>query len=341
MSIKKMNPIKNYGCVTIKSSKFMLFISLTTICLLPLINYALAYYKPYYCGINEGQTYIWTTKFDKDPFQDYIEDLGYSEAYAENFTDWWFDQSEWDEDVEGWKIYILEIRDEKVFDYDSDEINCVPYLYNFYETENWDEKDWDREDHNKRAIIPKFDEDYYSDHMAFSYGLFKCFVSANTDWDDLADGFEDELEDDNEEGGANEEKRIFFFTEEECGISTKWEPKFTKKCEEHESKSIYTRDGILLYYVWTYDGDTIAEIVLEGAFLYYNWWWIFLSIIAIASIVILVTLLILAKKPEIPKPAIAKPPVVPPLSVKFCPTCGKPVKADDNFCTSCGSSLKE
>ena len=40
-------------------------------------------------------------------YQDYIEDLGYSEDFAANYTDELFDD-ELDDDVTGWKIKILE-----------------------------------------------------------------------------------------------------------------------------------------------------------------------------------------------------------------------------------------
>lgn len=317
--------------------------------LLPLINYVVADDdKPSYCGINEGDNYIWKTEFDKDPLEDYYEDLGYSEAQAENLTNiiWGLD-----EDLEGWRIYILQIKDEKDFDYKNDEIDYVPYLYNLYETEDWEEKDWDREEHNERGIIPEYDDDLYLANTYWHMGLFKWFVDPKTDWDELADNLEEEFEDYNEEGDADDEERIYFFMEEECGISTEWETKETSKTEEFESESRYTREGVLLYYEFSYDGDTIIKIELEGAYFYENWWWILLiSIIAIVGIVIAVTVVIIVKRKrkveKIAPPEVSKKPKVPaqhpvesPTDVKFCPMCGKQTKVGTLFCTGCGASL--
>ena len=119
-----------------KKNKIFYIVLFWGMLLLPLIDYAVAQTKPNYAGINEDQTYIWSTTFNKGPFEDFIEDLGFSEQYAENYTDWWFDLSEWDEDVEAWKVYIIQIKDEKEMDYGNREIDYVPYLYNFYEKYN-------------------------------------------------------------------------------------------------------------------------------------------------------------------------------------------------------------
>ncbi|TFG02682.1 MAG: zinc ribbon domain-containing protein [Promethearchaeota archaeon] len=321
-------------------------------CLLPLISYAVADDdKPSYCGINEGDSYIWSTEFDKGPFEDYLEDFGYSEQFAENFTDRYFDGFNWDEDVEAWRVYILQIKDEKDMDYKGDEIEYVPYLFNYYETEDRDANDWDDIEKNARGAIYEYDDDLYLDSTLWAMGLYYMICGTDVDWDELADNLEEEFDDYNEEGDADAEERIYFFREEECGISTEWESKETSKTEEFESVSRYTREGVTLYYEWTYDGDTIIKLELEGAYFYENWWWILLIIIlVIAGIVTAVTVVIVVRRKrkveKIAPPEVAKKlevpaqrPVEAPPGVKFCPMCGKQVKVGTNFCNSCGARI--
>jgi len=240
--------------------------------------------------------------------------------------------------------------------YRGDEFDYLPYLYNFYDTEDRAANDWDDIEKNERGIIPEYDMDFYLDNMAWTFGLFKWFVGTDTDWDELAGEFEDELEDYNEEGSADEETRFYFFNEEECGISTRWDPEFPIEVEEHESISRYTREGILSYYEWTYGGEIIAQLELEGTF-FHEYWWIFVvfAMVALLAIVIIVVVVVInkkgkkeiiappivEKKPIIPKPAVVRPSVEPALIIKFCPICGSKVKASNKFCTSCGASLEE
>ncbi|MFX0132070.1 MAG: hypothetical protein ACFFDN_00360 [Candidatus Hodarchaeota archaeon] len=269
---------------------------MSIIILSPIMITVLAKEKPSYVGINENSAYIWKTEFDKDPVEDYYEDLGYSEAQAENRTEILFDLLGIDDDIEGWRVYILKILDEKELDFRGDEIDYTPYLYNLYETDDWEEKDWKREEKNGRGTVYDYDSDLYLNMMFLDCGLLKMFVDPNTDWDDLADEFEEALEDQNEEGSGDKEERTFFFMEEECGISTNWEPKGPRRVEEFDSKTRYTREGVLLYYECEYDGDTIWKFELEYSYFHENWWWIFLIVLGIGLLAIVIVIIIKIKR---------------------------------------------
>lgn len=272
-------------------SKIILSLIFSVMILVPFVNIAVADENPSYVGINEGDEYIWKTEFDKDPLCDFYEDAGYSEADAENKTDEYFDRSELDDDVVGWKLYILKIKDEKDLDFKNDEVDYTPYLLNLYETEDWEERDWDRELHNERGIVYDYDEDFYYDLMSWTQGLMIFFVDPKTDWDELAEEFEEEVEDYNgtEDCSADDEKRTFFFMSEENGISTEFEP---KGFEEFESISLYTKEGVRLYYEWTYDGDTIIKFELENRYIYENWWWILLTVLGITLLCVVIVIII-------------------------------------------------
>jgi len=251
---------------------------------------------PSYVGLKENQEVIWKTEFDDDPLEEYLEDCGYNESFVEEYVDSMLD-GPFDTDVEGWRIYILKIYEEEERDYSGDDINYVDVLLNWYTTNKWDEKDWHTEEKNDNGNVVEYDKDAYLDAMYRSWGLMKFWVSKDVDWSELVDEFEDVMDDDHEDGSASVETTTLFFQKQKCGINTEWEPDFSSECENHESISRYSQDGILLYYEWSYDGDIIMKIELENAYLVENWWWIALIIgFSIIGIIIVVGVVAIVRK---------------------------------------------
>ena len=128
-----------------KRTEELYFFLIITLFLLPQINFATAAEKPDYVGIDVNDVIIWKVTIDEDPYEDYLEDAGYADEEIDNETDLVFDKR-LDKDVEGWKIVILEIKDEKEFDYNGEENDKVPYLLNWYITEDYVQKDWEEEE---------------------------------------------------------------------------------------------------------------------------------------------------------------------------------------------------
>jgi hypothetical protein len=271
-----------------KSTKIIFFLLITSMFLLPFINFATAAKTPNYVGIKEGDEIIWTTYFDDDPMEDYYEDAGMSEAWIDNETDHMFDD-EYDKDVVGWKIKILEI--EKEDDDDGDEY--VEYTYKLYIKE--EDGDWEVEDKKDKAKIWKYDEDVYVD-MAY-FGLLSLVIADNVKWGKLAEELDDELDDDfdgnDESAGAEVETSLFFFMEKENGIST-----FMNEDEEDfddwTTTAQYNDTGILMYGNYAYDDDIFFEFELQYRIVY-EWWWAAV-VIAVAAVVIVVVIIIVKKR---------------------------------------------
>jgi len=282
---------------------FGLLITLViSISFIPLLNSVKANDKPDYVGINENDVFIWKITIDKDPFEDYLEDyledVGLSDAFIEEFidnmTDLIFDD-EWDEDVKGWKMVILDIKNEKEFDYDNDENDQVPYLYNFYTTEDYDKKDWDKEEMNGRGGIAKYDKDFYvwRTDNPFGMGLYYGIVANNINWEKLADEVDEEFDDEwdgkDESAGARVAKSEY----KNNGISTFWNPD-EDKVDDFESTSQYNDDGVQMYYEWKYDGDPIIIMELEGQF-FYEYWEAIIGV-AILGVITIVAVVFIIKK---------------------------------------------
>ncbi len=365
--------------------KVFYFLFLWGLFLLPLVNFAVA--QPSYVGIDEEDSYEWNTSFHKSPLEDYWIDLGYSVTYAENITDFFFNALDIDTDVDGWRVYITEIESEDDYSYAGNEIGGVHYIYNFYVRE--DGGDWKRKEHNGRAEIMEYDIYLY---LAFTWadmGFFPTwlnpldlkelfpfdmklwFTPTNTNWRRIADNVDYLYQHYHGDGEANTEYCTSYFIQEDCGMSTSWNPEYNSQIEEFGSVVRYTSDGVLLHYEFTYDGRIIMEIDLEQSFLYENSWWLIpLIVIVIVLVIIPVTIVSIVKvrkkhrvkkekiappkeekKPEVSAPAAVTPAVVTPAAVTspvetqeevfFCPMCGNQVKAGKNFCQECGANLKE
>ena len=285
----------------------------------PLLSVNVVADTPDYIGIGENDTIIWKTTIDEDPYEDYLEDDGYSEAAIELIIDDIFDD-EYDEDVEGWKIVIMEIRDEKEYDLDrytyleDDEYDGVPYLYNLHTTENFEADNWEEEETNEREIIYRYDRDlyalfnmidFYDIPSAWPYHFLvpDLIVAKNVNWKRVVSLVDEEFEDSFDDAGAKrpETPFMFFFEQDADGIimyrDLGEDPFYLEDVDEFEATSIYTDNGILRYYELTYDGDPILIFELQNVWENYviaNLWTI--AIISAVALVIGVVVVILIKR---------------------------------------------
>ena len=271
------------------------FFIITTLILLPQINFTTADEKPDYVGIDVNDVIIWKVAIDDNPYKDFLEDGEVPEYIIENITDIMFDDL-LDEDVEGWKVVILEIKDEKEKDYKGDEVNLVPYLCNIYTTDDWEEKDWKEEEENQKGTIGDYSgdgKDVYVDRVLVDMGLFYWIAGTNVNWEKLADEVDEEFEDDwdgkDEDAGATVAKSLY----KENGISTFWNPD-EDDYDDFESTAQFNDDGILMYYEWEYDGDPIIILELEGQF-FYEYWEIILAV-AVAGVVVVILIVVKVKR---------------------------------------------
>ena len=345
--------------------KVFYFLFLWGLFLLPLVNFAVA--QPSYVGINEGESYEWNTSFHKGPYEDYLVDFGFSEAYAENLTDFIFDSLGIDTDIDGWRVYITEIQSKKEYNYAGGEYDGVNYIYNFYERKEGG--DWEREEYNKRAVIMEYDLYLYLLNIDFEEGkgffppgitpfdMKLWFTPTDTNWRRIASNIDYLYQQYYYgDGEADTEYCTYFFIQEDCGMSTSMNSEYNSQMKEFGSVVRYTHEGVLLHYEWTYDGHIIMEIDLEGSFLRENSWWLIpLIVIIIVLVIIPVTIVSIVmvrkkhrakkgkiappkkeKKPEVPSPAAVTPAAVTPAAVR------PPVETQEEvfFCPMCGHQVK-
>jgi hypothetical protein len=279
-----------------KIPKILPFLLIISMLFLPSVSFVKANGKPDYVGVDVNDVFVWKVTIDPKEYEDYLEDKGYSDEYIENYSDRLFDD-QYDKDVEGWKVVILEMKDEKEFDYNGDENDGVEYFVDWYTTEDYDEKVWKEEELYERGMIGKYDYDYYTWRIVKSWfwiELSHMIAANNINWEELVDEVDEELEDAydgrDEEGSATTVKSLF----EENGIYISInldEDEF----DDFESTAKFNDDGVLMYYEWLYDGDPIIILELEGQLFYENWE-IILGIATIGLIVVILVVVILKRK---------------------------------------------
>jgi len=309
-----------------KKTKIIFFGLLLISLFLPFIAVVHAEKKtPGYVGINEGQTIIWNTEFDRGPLEDYYEDAGETEEDAEEEAKEDMRIYRWDEEDEAWmmKIHTIgehtdEFRSDK-WEAFLDEVNLVKYTFSLYKTKDKaDPNAWRSSARVESGKLWQPDEKFFEAELfSWYFGIFREETSAipafiipkNLDYGDLADiameEIEDRLYDDYIDIGV---AKIQHFTERKAvGIKTEvndaWdEPALLDKVDDFESESRYNDDGILYYYEYSYDGDTIAKFEKEyifgqnSEFYFENWWWMSLVAGAVIIGVIIVLVIIIKKK---------------------------------------------
>ena len=101
--------------------------------------------------------------------------------------------------------------------------------------------------------------------------------------------FDDYWDGPDEDAGARVAKTLY----KENGISTFWNPD-EDEFDDFEATSQYNDDGVLMYYEWSYDGDPIIILELEGKF-FYEYWEIILAV-AVAGVVGVILIVVIIKR---------------------------------------------
>ena len=134
------------------------------------------------------------------------------------------------------------------------------------------------------------------------------FIPKSLDFDDVVDEVEELTEreipaiDDYYSVGT--EDINYFFQDKDVGFDTNLEYipgsyTYVSKPEDFDSTIKFTDDGIMYYYEWSYDGDTIAKFELDtigGVYLIENWWWIALIAAGVGVLIIVIIILIKRKR---------------------------------------------
>ncbi len=275
-----------------RSKMVCFFIIISALLFLPQIRPVHAEDKPSYVGVDVNDVFIWKVTIEPDAFEDFYEDAGASDTWIDNYSDWFFDD-EWDKDIEAWKIVIVDMNDEKEFDYKGDDNDKVVYYLNWYTTEDYDEKDWDEEEMNARGAIVKYDKDYYTDRSLGLLGLYYAIAANNINWDKLADEVDEELDDeydgDDQDGSAKKLTSGY----KDNGISTSFNVD-DEEFDDFDTIAKYNDDGVVMYYEWSYDGDPIIILELEGQ-IFYEYWHIILGITVIGVVSVVVVVVVVKK----------------------------------------------
>jgi len=340
-----------------KLVKTLSLIIITALLFIPQMTFVRAASTPSYVGIEENDVLTYTIIIDKDPYESYLEDYGYSDTTIENITDRMFD-GPWDEDVNGWRYVILEIKDEKEYTVLGDDYDGVPYIYNWYIRETGG--DWEEEESSENGDLLKYDKDFYVYRTSEMRGLYYLIAANNVNWKRVVSGLNEEYDDywdgEDQKAEASVETSLYYFTQREEGLNVIWNPD-ENVYEDFKSTSRYNDDGVLMYYEWSYDGRPILNYILQGNFFhYYGWVIILASIAGVVIVVLIVTLVVLPRKkkgkkekiaptpiektPETVAPAAPAAPIGPPQK-QFCPNCGNPISPDAAFCPECGSRMED
>ena len=284
-------------------NKILFTLLITSMFILPYINFAVAAPTPDYVGIDEGDEFIWDVVIDDNQYEDFLEDVGLSEATIDNIIDDRFDD-ELDDDIIGWKIRILKLEEED----EEDDEKFVKYKYRLYTKE--EDEDWKVEDYKDNKDIAKYDDDVYTDMIHagiisiaasfISIDVIPFVVAENAKWGKVANEVDDELDDDfdgkDESAGAEVATSLYFFMQKENGIFAH------VNSDEDDLEDItiiaqFNDNGILMYYNLAYDEDTVIELELQGiqGKMVTEWWWAAV-VIAVAAVVIVVVIIIIKKR---------------------------------------------
>ena len=286
-----------------RSKKILFVLLITSMLILPFINFATAASTPGYVGIEEGDEFIWDVSIDDNQWEDFLEDDGFSETFIDNYMDEVF-EDELDDDIIGWKITILKLEDE-------DEVDDEKFVkYKFGLDTKEEDEDWEVEDYKDNNDIWKYDKDVYTEMMhgaviltalsIISRELIPFVVADNVKWGKIANGVDDELDDDfdgnDESAGAEVTTSLYFFMQKENGISV------FINFDEDDLEDItiiaqFNDNGILMYYNLAYDDDTVIELVLHGiqGRTVTEWWWTAVAI-SVAAVVIVIVIIVIKKR---------------------------------------------
>lgn len=132
------------------------------------------------------------------------------------------------------------------------------------------------------------------------------FVPKGLDYGDVADEVDEKLEERtpalDDIYSVSTESVKYFFQNKDVGFDTTLEYDtavpytYVTRPEDFDSSVKYTDDGIMYFYEWSYDGETIAKFEIDslgGTYVVENWWW--MALIAAGVLVGLIVICIVIK----------------------------------------------
>lgn len=298
-----------------------------------------------YIGIHENDSYIWDITYDEDMDKDLGDDTGINTTLFD-FND----------DTKALKHVITWVGEENKFSGDEG-VN--------YKTNKYDSKkpgnvigqgyNWKLEDSGEEFVILKYDSydnsvlNHYQ--MCAMWGVF--FTANDVDWAEVVKELNDDL------GGSKDwatysESRIRIHIHEADYDYQEHE----YKIKEIDINSEYTNEGVLEYYKFEYDGETIITLQLVNAFWVQYWVFVIIGIIALGAIIVVVLYFTAirkskviekvppsaqapAAKPEEKSPEAAKLEEKNPEGELICLSCGKKNTAVGKFCEYCGKTIEK
>ena len=285
--------------------KKLSFIVMMLLFIVPSVSFVFATDTSEYVGIEEGDEFIWDVEVHDSVMKDYYEDTNPTlekEVIDIIVSDMF--SGEMDEDVEAWKMVILQIKDEKEERVGGEEYKAVPYYFNSYYKKG-DSGDWRKVLKYYQTNLYKYDKEFYegitpyADFRGFD-PLTNRIVSKDINWKNLVNEADENLEESlDNEGGARPatESVAYTFKQTVDGITCFYKEGEHRQIEdvgEWESTSIYNDNGILKYHEWLYDGDPIMIVELQENWFVSNWW--IIAIIAAGAVVVILVFTILKKR---------------------------------------------
>jgi len=283
--------------------KILSFMVMMSLFIVPCVSFVFAADTSDYVGIEEGDVFIWNVEVHEDVMKDYYEDSNptLNEDTVDIIVSDEF-SGQLDEDVEAWKIVILDIKDEKEKRYSGEDYKAVPYYYNSYYTKDLEAEDWNKVLKYSESFLYKYDREFYRGFTPYAdvRGFEARIVPKNMNWRYLVNEADENLEEAKDgEAGARPptESVAYTFKQVVNGITCFYDEgdyKQNKDIGEWEVTSIYNDDGILKYYEWLYDGDPIVLVELQENFFISNWW--IIAIIATGAVVVVILAFTVLKK---------------------------------------------
>ncbi len=320
---------------------------------IPLINFSVAE-KENFVGIDEEEVYLWEVDYDDDVFDHWAEDFDVQSNEVVDIEDY--------KDLEAIKINITDIDSdveeeefELVFQEKTDDYEGVDLDYDYYETEDYDSEDYNNVDWDLTSkddyFLFKFDNELY---MELSFDSFNYhFIDEDPDWGEVVDTWEDLFISEGINGDVDEN---------DDGISLEID---ITGVDLIEITTEYGSDGVLDYYEFKYDEETLLELELKDIpeepipetipLDVIFWIIIVLIIVGTASVALTVVIIITMQnrkkeRPYFPEhtvisrvPKIISIPIKTkqPTQISYCPACGNRVLPDNNFCQECGIRLNQ
>lgn len=245
----------------IKKSQIYSLFFLTWLLTLSLSSIAYAV-TPNYVGINENDTFIFDVMYDESAHENYYEDFADENDLSDDWVDTVVNSTlNYDEDIVGMKIVILDVDDEEKDPWGEDGVRII---YNYYEKE--EEGDWKLENKDETFAVFKFDKEVYEHLWIYGfiwqyddeYRLEKLnsenfwFVSTNVDWGEVEEEIEEEFEDDGYDDYS-------VHTDTDLNrIEMTRDRDDDDEIGEWKEIIEYDDNGVLRYYEEQYDGETMV-----------------------------------------------------------------------------------